>query len=254
MDYKSIRTMVEEGIGTIILDRAPLNWLNIAMMEEINDALTAFKKQQVKLLVFKAEGKAFSVGVEVAEHMGGLAEKMIDVFHGIFRKMDDLGVPSIAVVDGAALGGGCEVAIYCDMVVASERAKFGQPEIQVGVFPPIAALIMPRIMGRKKAMELILGGETIGAKDAQELGLVNAVYPVDTFAEDVEKFIKKFKGLSGVVMKSTRKACLEGLGDDLGKGLQNIENIYLKELMATNDAMEGLHAFLDKRKPVWKEK
>ena len=111
MDYKSIRTMVEEGIGTIILDRAPLNWLNIAMMEEINDALTAFKKQQVKLLVFKAEGKAFSVGVEVAEHMGGLAEKMIEVFHGIFRKMDDLGVPSIAVVDGAALGGGCEVAI-----------------------------------------------------------------------------------------------------------------------------------------------
>ena len=103
-------------------------------------------------------------------------------------------------------------------------------------------------------MELVLGGETIGAKDAQELGLVNAVYPVETFSEDVEKFIKKFKGLSGVVMKATRKACLEGLRDDLGKGLQTIENIYLKELMATNDAMEGLQAFLDKRKPVWKEK
>lgn len=254
MDYKSIQAMVEDGVATIILNRAPLNWLNIAMMEEINDALTTFKSRQVKLLVFKAEGKAFSVGVEVADHMGGLADKMIEVFHGMFRKMDELGVPSIAVVDGAALGGGCEVAIYCDMVVASERAKFGQPEIQLAVFPPIAALIMPRIIGRKKAMELILSGETIGAQDAKELGLVNAVYPVDTFDESVKKFIEKFKGLSGVALKATRKACLEGLNDDLGKGLNTIEKIYIKELMATEDAQEGLQSFLDKRKPVWKEK
>jgi cyclohexa-1,5-dienecarbonyl-CoA hydratase len=206
------------------------------------------------LLVFKAEGKAFSVGVEVADHMGGLADKMIEVFHGMFRKMDELAVPSIAVVDGAALGGGCEVAVYCDMVVASERAKFGQPEIQLAVFPPIAALILPRSIGRKKAMELILSGETIGAQDAKELGLVNAVYPVDAFDENVEKFIQKFKGLSGVALKATRKACLEGLNDDLAKALKTIEKIYLKELMITEDAQEGLQSFLDKRKPVWKEK
>ncbi len=253
MGYEHIKTELNEGVGTIVLSREPLNWLNIAMMEEINQALDAYKGQTIKLLVFKAAGKAFSVGVEVAEHMGGLAEKMIEVFHGMFRRMDELGVPSIAVVNGAALGGGCELAIFCDMVIASERAKFGQPEIQVGVFPPIAALAMPRIMGRKKALELILSGDTIGANEARELGLVNHVFPVDVFPAEVDKFIEKFKKLSGVVLKSTRKACLVGLGDDPAKGLRDIESIYLNELMKTTDAQEGLNAFLEKRKPQWKE-
>ena len=155
MAYKHIKAELTGGVGTIILSREPLNWLNIEMMEEINNALDSYKDRNIKLLVFKAEGKAFSVGVEVAEHMGGLAEKMIEVFHGMFRRMDALSVPSVAVVDGAALGGGCELAIYCDMVLASERAKFGQPEIQVGVFPPIAALVMPRVMGRKKMSQSV---------------------------------------------------------------------------------------------------
>jgi len=254
MGYKHIKAELTDGVGTIVLSREPLNWLNIEMMEEVNSALDSYRDRNIKLLVFKAEGKAFSVGVEVAEHMGGLAEKMIEVFHGMFRRMDALGAPSIAVVDGAALGGGCELAIYCDMVLASERAKFGQPEIQVGVFPPIAALVMPRVMGRKKAMELILSGDTINAKEALEFGLVNHVYPKDDFQEEVQKFIEKFKNLSGVVLKSTRKACLAGLCDDLQKGLKDIEHIYLDELMKTSDALEGLNAFLEKRKPQWTEK
>ncbi len=253
MAYKHIVSEIKEGIGTIVLNRPPLNWLNIEMMGEIRAALSTFRTENVKLLVFRAQGKAFSVGVEVAEHMDGLAEKMIDVFHGMFRDMDDLAVPSIAVVDGAALGGGCELAVYCDMVVASERAKFGQPEIQVGVYPPIAALVFPRIMGRKKALELILGGDTIGAEEAKALGLVNAVYPSSSFAEDTEKFIAKFKGLSGVVMKAAKKATLAGICDDPKKGLATIEKMYLNELMVTGDALEGLNAFLEKRKPVWKE-
>lgn len=254
MGFKHIKSELTDGVGTIVLSREPLNWLNIEMMEEINSALDSFKNQNLKILLIKADGKAFSVGVEVAEHMGGLAEKMIEVFHGMFRRMDELGAPSIAVVDGAALGGGCELAIYCDMVLASERAKFGQPEIQVGVFPPIAALVMPRVMGRKKAMELILTGDTIAAKEAYALGLVNHVFPVDALQTEVEKFIGKFKNLSGVVLKSTRKACLVGLSDDPKKGLKDIEHVYLEELMKTDDAMEGLNAFLEKRKPQWKEK
>ena len=158
MGYQFIQLELKDGLATITLNRAPLNVLNIAMMKEINAALDALQGQPVKLLLFQAAGKAFSAGVDVGEHLGEQVVEMIEVFHGIFRRMDQLPALSIASVQGAALGGGCELALYCDLVIASEKAKFGQPEIQVGVFPPIAALILPRQIGRKKALELVLSG------------------------------------------------------------------------------------------------
>jgi cyclohexa-1,5-dienecarbonyl-CoA hydratase len=172
----------------------------------------------------------------------------------MFRLMDGLKVPSLAVVNGSALGGGCELALYCDMVIATEKAKFGQPEIQVGVFPPIAALILPRIIGRKKAMELILTGETISAREALAMGLINEVVSEASLAEAVNGWIEKFKKLSGIVLKLTKEAVLSGLNDDMDKGLTVIEKIYLDHLMKTQDANEGLRAFLEKRKPTWKNK
>jgi len=251
MEYKHIQTILKDGIATIILNRQPVNVLNIAMMEEINSALKNFIKEEVKLLVFRAQGKAFSAGVEVAEHMGDLAEKMIEVFHGMFRLMDKLDVPSIAIVNGTALGGGCELVIYCDMAIASDKAKLGQPEIMVGVFPPIAALTMPRVMGRKKAMELLLSGDTINAEEAMNIGLINKVVPHDSLEEEAEKFINKFSKNSGVVLKITRSAILKGISENQEKGLEVLENIYFEKLMKTHDAQEGLRAFIDKRKPVW---
>jgi cyclohexa-1,5-dienecarbonyl-CoA hydratase len=139
------------------------------------------------------------------------------------------------------------------MVIATERSKFGQPEIQVGVFPPIAALIFPRMIGRKKAMELILAGDTIGAQEALSMGLINKVVPEASLAEEANSFIEKFKKLSGIVLKLAKEATLAGLDDDVDKGLKVIEKIYLDRLMKTNDAMEGLKAFLEKRKPTWKD-
>jgi cyclohexa-1,5-dienecarbonyl-CoA hydratase len=167
--------------------------------------------------------------------------------------MDALKVPSIAVVNGSALGGGCELALYCDMVIATEKSKFGQPEIQVGVFPPIAALIFPRMIGRKKAMELILSGDTISAQEALAMGLINKVVPETSLAEEAKGFIEKLKKLSGIVLKLSKEATLAGLNDDMDEGLKAIEKIYLDRLMKTNDALEGLKAFLEKRKPTWKD-
>ena len=254
MAFKHIQTEFKDGVATLTLNRAPVNVLNIEMMEEINTYLEGLKKEKsLKLLVIQAIGKAFSAGVDVGEHLGDLVYKMIEVFHKMFRLMDALKVPSIAVVNGSALGGGCELALYCDMVITTEKAKFGQPEIQVGVFPPIAALVFPRMIGRKKAMELILSGETISAQEALNLGLVNKVVPEASLAQEVNGFIEKFKKLSGIVLKLAKEATLAGLNDDMDKGLKVIERVYLDRLMKTHDAIEGLKAFLEKRKPVWKE-
>jgi len=254
MAPKHIQTELKDGVATLTLNRAPVNILNIEMMEEINAYLEGLKKEKsLKLLIIQAMGKAFSAGVDVGEHMGDMAPKMIETFDRIFRLMDALNIPSIAVVNGSALGGGCELALYCDMVIATEKAKFGQPEIQVGVFPPIAALILPRIIGRKKAMELILAGETISAQEAYNLGLVNKVIPEASLAQEVEAFIGKFTKLSGIVLKLTKEATLAGLNDDIDQGLKKIEKIYLDQLMKSHDALEGLKAFLEKRKPTWKD-
>ena len=254
MSYQHILTASDYGVASITLNRPPLNVLNIDMMNEMNRELDRLMDDPPKLLVLRAEGKAFSAGVDVGEHVGDLMPKMIDAFHGMFRRMDKLGVPSIAAVQGAALGGGCELAIYCDMVIASARAKFGQPEIKVGVFPPIAALILPRIIGRKKTMEFILSGDTMSAEDAERVGMINQVAPADEFQSAVEVFIARFIGNSGVVMKLTRESALSGLQDDPGAGLDRIEKLYMDKLMKTHDAHEGLEAFLNKRPPVWKDK
>jgi cyclohexa-1,5-dienecarbonyl-CoA hydratase len=254
MAFKHIQTEFKDGVATLTLNRAPLNVLNIEMMEEINTYLEELKEEKsLKLLVIQAMGKAFSAGVDVGEHMGDMVYKMIEAFHRIFRLMDALKVPSIAVVNGSALGGGCELALYCDMVIATERAKFGQPEIQVGVFPPIAALIFPRMIGRKKALELILSGETISAQEALALGLINKVVPEASLPQEVGGFIEKLKKLSGIVLKLAKEATLAGLNDDMDQGLKVIEKIYLDRLMKTHDAIEGLKAFLEKRKPTWKD-
>jgi cyclohexa-1,5-dienecarbonyl-CoA hydratase len=152
------------------------------------------------------------------------------------------------------LGGGCEVAIFCDIVLASEKAKFGQPEIKVGVLPPIAVVMFPRLMDRKKALELILTGDVITAPEAKNLGIVNQVIPVEEFEAKKKEFIQKFTTLSGAVLKITIKSINLTIGLDYHNAIKIVEDIYLNELMGTDDANEGLQAFLEKREPVWKNK
>ena len=205
------------------------------------------------LLVIRARGKAFSAGVEVEDHLGDQSHKMIDTFHRMFRLMDELKSPSLAVVNGSALGGGCELALYCDMVIASKESKFGQPETGVGVFPPIAALLFPRTIGRKKAMELILLGETISGQEALSLGMINRVVAEADLVKEADAVIEKFKRRSGIVLKLAKEAILEGLNDDMDLGLKSIERIYIDRLMKTRDAVEGLQAFIEKRRPDWKD-
>ncbi len=253
MGYNNIKVELDNGLGTITLNRPPVNILNIAMMDEINGVLKSWQgEKDLKAVLFDAKGKCFSAGVDVGEHMGDLAPKMIDAFHGMFRLMDGLGIPTIASVYGSCLGGGCELAVFCDLVISTEDAKYGQPEVQVGVFPPIAAQLMPRIIGRKAAMELIMSGKIISAEEALKMGLINKIVSKEELTAATEDFVKPYLKLSAEVLRKTKKAIMAGLMDDFDPSLKIIEDIYLEELMNTEDAQEGLNAFMEKRKPVWK--
>jgi cyclohexa-1,5-dienecarbonyl-CoA hydratase len=252
-EFKNISFAVSEGIARITLRRPPLNILNIEMMGEINRALESLRgKSDIKAIAFFAEGKAFSAGVDVSEHTGKKAQDMIYVFHRMFRLLDEIGLTSVAVVGGSALGGGCELATFCDIVIASENAKFGQPEIQVGVFPPVACAVFPKIIGRKKALELILTGDVISAQEAQRLGLANKVVLPEKLDEEAEAFLSKLKSLSALVLKFTHQAVRQHYSKEFNMELREIEIIYLNSLMRTHDAEEGLKAFLEKRKPQWR--
>lgn len=243
----------EGGVARITIDRPPLNVLDIATMNELNNALESVGGDpDVNVVVIVGKGRTFSAGVDVKDHTADKVEHMIEVFHRIFRNMASLKQPTVGVIRGSVLGGGCELALFCDMIIASENTKLGQPEIKVGVYPPIAAFILPRLIGRKKALELLLTGDVIDAREAYRIGLVNRVVADDELEQESEAFIEKLSSLSGAVLKLTKKAVYQGIDKDFLQVLTEIEDIYLNEVMRTQDATEGLSAFLDKRPPVWR--
>jgi len=255
MTYANILYEVKDGVARITINRPPYNVLDIPTMREMVDALQDVKARQgeVKVLVIGAAGeKAFSTGVDVKDHTPDKMDEMIEVFHRIFRTMAAMEIPTVAAVKGYALGGGCEVALFCDMVVASETAQFGQPEIKVGVYPSMVVAWLPRITGMKKAMEIILTGDPVSASEAKALGLVNLVVPPDKFDEELEKFLERLKDKSPIVLRIAKRAILAGMSGSFEEGLENSEVIYKHALMKTYDANEGLKAFLEKRKPEWK--
>jgi len=254
--YEHIKVALEDRVARISFQRPPLNILNIAMMREINDALncTAQHRETVAI-VFDAPGsRAFSAGVAVEEHVEDTIFQMLDSFHAIFLTLEQLARPTIAVVDGAALGGGCELVAACDIVVASERAKFGQPEIKLGVFPPVAAILLPRIIGEKRARELILTGETIDASEAMRLGLVNYVVPSEQLPTKTAEVLGLLRHLSATSLMLAKEALRIGQGISLDSKLKEAENLYLNELMKTRDATEGIKSFIEKRKPAWRHR
>lgn len=257
MNYQFLKTWEADGAAWISINKPPLNVWDIPAMEELNDALAKVKAREgdLKALVLAAEGdKAFSAGVEVADHTPDKVDRMIEVFHQIFRLLDSLELPTVAAVKGAALGGGCEIALFCDMVVAADNLKIGQPEIKLGVFPPLAAVMLPRVVPEKRAFELLCGGDVIRAPEALALGLVNRVVPLASFDEEFGKFLATFTSLSGAALRATKKAIRAAKGLPFGDALAKVERLYLDDLMHTEDAKEGLASFLEKRPPAWKNR
>jgi len=207
-------------------------------------------------IVFDADKscRAFSAGVAVEDHVQETIFQMLDSFHSIFRSLEQVAKPAIALIDGAALGGGCELVAACDIVIASDRSRFGQPEIKLGVFPPVAALLLPLVIGEKRARELILTGEIIDAVEAGRLGLCNHIVPGAHLEPKLNEVLAKLRELSGTSLSYARQSLDLGRGRSIEDALSEQENIYLHELMKTQDANEGVKAFMEKRKAIWRHR
>jgi cyclohexa-1,5-dienecarbonyl-CoA hydratase len=250
--HETIQVRLDHRTAWITLDHPPLNILDISMMESLSAALERVLPKS-DFVVFQGAGtKAFSAGAEVADHTPKRVKKMLSVFHGMFRQLFEAGCVKISAVRGYCLGGGMELATFCDFVLAGESAQFGQPEIKLGCFPPVAMVTLPRLVGMQVALDLILTGRQISAKEAHRMGLVTRVVPDHELNGAVEKLLEELGALSPSVLQLTRRTLGKLQCSDFLEQLEEAERVYLSELMKTHDAQEGIRAFLEKRPPVWK--
>jgi len=253
-DYEKIRVepFLDGHALHVVLNAPKANVLDGAMMGELNRLLDSLEaRSEIKLICFSGEGKHFSFGASVEEHVGDRAAGMLEAFHGMFLRMARLGVPTAAAVRGQCLGGGLELAAFCNRVVASDSAVMAQPEIQLAVLPPVASLILPFRIGQARADEINLTGRNVAAEEAMAIGLV------DEIAEDpmaaVEAWAaEQLRKKSAAALRCATRASRWHFNKVLCSELKELEAVYLEELMATHDANEGLAAFLEKRKPTWK--
>ena len=235
----------------ITLASPPLNVLDIEMMQELLLALNQVETDHA-ILVIDAEGdRVFSAGASVQDHMEERVREMLHVFHACCRRIHRIGMVTVAFVEAPALGGGCELALSCDFVLASERATFGQPEIQLGVYPPVGVHQMARQIPPRVGLEILMTGDAIDAKRAYELGMVNAVFPAENFRASCEEWLAKIQRHSPSSLWFLKRAYRLASIDDFDQKLAQTERFYLEELMGTRDAHEGLNAFLEKREPKW---
>ncbi|MGA7617271.1 MAG: enoyl-CoA hydratase-related protein [Thermoanaerobaculia bacterium] len=251
---KKIRVSTTSDTFSIELDAPPLNILDIGMLEELRDALDEVDSDRHLVVISAAGEKTFSAGASVTDHLGENVATMLRVFHDCFRRLSRLEVVSVALVKGVALGGGCELALGCDFVLASDQAMFGQPEINLGVFPPVAAWQLSHQISPRRGLEMILAGDSIDGATALQLGMVNAVFGIAEFDARAEAWLARLRRHSGSSLRLAKRAFRMASAEDFEVRLERIERMYLDELMTTDDANEGLAAFLGKRRPEWKHR
>lgn len=247
-----VETTHEGQVLRITLNTPPANILDGQTMAEIVACLDGEgSRADLKAIVFAGQGKHFCFGASVAEHQKDRAPAMIAGFHGLFKKLLAIETPLVALVRGQCLGGGMELATFCNFILAEPSAKFGQPEIQLAVLPPVASAILPGIVGQLRADDIVLTGRSIGAETAREWGLVHAV------ADDGEALLgdlldKHLLPKSAAALRFANRAVRHHWHAALSQTLDEMERLYVDGLMETADANEGLACFLEKRKPEWK--
>ena len=254
MTESYVQVETKDGVATLIVNKPPLNVVDIIALKQLESALTELAKDEsVRVLIVRAAGKMFSAGVDVADHTPDKVGEMIPLFDRACRALANFPAPTIAVVHGHALGGGCELVLCCDLAVMADKAKIGQPEIQLAAFAPIAAMRLPLMAGYRAAADMLLTGRTLTSDEALQFGLVNAVVPADGIEAWVEEKISQLSKLSRAALIAAKRSLQLGTGAWDASAAEQ-ENLYLNELMKTADAHEGLTAFIEKRPAVWKHK
>ena len=257
-EFKFIRWDDSGVVAHLTLNRPKQNIMNIEMLREMTRAIESLSPRgDVRLILLDAAPECegyFSLGVGAEGYTQQMVFQMMDAFHSVFRVMMEISKPVLAVVEGVASGAGAELAAFCDLVIATENAHFRQPEIKLGVFPPMGAVVYPRVIGPRRAMELLLTGEPISALQAQQMGLVNRVVPREKLKETVDVLVKRISEQSGPVLTLLKRVVFEGTWQPFDEALKRAQSTYLNQLFDLQDSQEGLRALIEKRKPVWKNR
>jgi cyclohexa-1,5-dienecarbonyl-CoA hydratase len=254
-ELKHLKYEMTDAVARITLDRPKFNMMNIEMMDELNGLFeTLLREDDLKCIVLYAEGKHFCTGVEVADHKPDKVGDMIATFNRIFELTEQIEVPIIASVQGYCLGGGMELAIACDVIVAAESAQFGQPEIKVGFFPPYAAMRLPQLVGPARAIEICTTGKFYSAADARRMGMVGYVSEDERLGETTAEIVKEIQTNSPLIIRLNKRAVRQHLGLAFKPALAGVSDLFLNTLMKTEDTLEGIASYEEKRKPVWKNR
>ena len=250
-----IVTKVQPSVARISLRNPPLNVIDFAVMDELVQVISDIEaRPDISAILISGNGGSFSAGVDVAAHTLDKVEAMLSKFYAVIRALVNTKKVTIAAVNGHCLGGGAEFAMVCDLVYTTEDAQWGFPEIKLGCYPPVAVTALAALVGQKHAADLILTGRTISGSEAASIGLANRAVPKDQLEDVVEDALEHLSKLSPAALAITKKAIYAWDSIHFDKGLARAEKIYLDELMKTEDAQEGINAFLEKREPQWKRK
>jgi len=242
--FQLISLEEKDKVTILTLRREDTNLLNIQMMTEINAALYSLVDGRgSKALVIKADGPVFCGGLDYAEVGSDAIDQLIHPYHKMFRLLDRIECPTIALVQGAALGAGCELACFCDMVLASDSARFGLPDIKLGLFSPVAAADFPRYGHLKHIFELLLIGDSVIAEEARSMGLINHVFPAGEFNVKCDEFLYRLISNPCAILRLAKRALRLGLDKKFPDALIESEGVYLRDMAATQEAKEGLKKY-----------
>lgn len=242
------------GIVRLNVSNPPLNILTCAAMEELTGALGRIERGD-RVVAIRGAGKHFSAGADIGEHLPEKGPALLEVLLALFNALHEAPVPTVAVVRGACMGAGLELAAACDLMVAAEEAKLGVPEITLGVMPPIAAVDLPRKIGAARAAELLYLGKTISGKTAGEWGLANETAPDAELDARAEALVGRLAGFSGAALRACKRALQSAAQRPIHcDALASAIRVYHDDVLPSEDGLEGLRAFLEKRKAVWKDR
>lgn len=236
------------GALRLTLDAPKGNVLDRALIARVREALRACVRPEHRAIVLEGAGGHFSFGASVAEHRRDEAPSMLEALHGLFRDLAELSVPTVALVRGQCLGGGLELASYCTWLIAAPDARFGQPEIRLGVFAPMASILLPWRIGGGAALDLCVGGRTLDALEAHRIGLVSRIADDPRAAFDA-LYAEELGPRSASSLRFAERAVRAELHERMARHLPRLEALYTGELMQTRDANEGIEAFLERRAP-----